>query len=360
MPDGLAATTYADALIAAYPDPDDFPYRPWSYPQGYLAMGMAKLWERTKEPRYLDYVRRYCERHAAEDGSVEGFTGCSMDDMMPASALVWMYERTGESRYALACRRVRDAFRDYPRTREGGFLHNRTLFPGEMWVDGVFMGQMFMCRYGRAFGQEDCLAETVRQLGVIYDYCHAHDGLLRHAYSQDSLASWAEADGRSGEVWSEGLGWYALMLVEALALLPEGFAGRERVERQARELMDGLMKYQCPRTGLWYQVVDKPEAPGNWCDVSGSAMFAYALTEGATSGIADRGRATEALRRAKRGLIRRCELTAGGRANLFGACEGLGVQNTYEDYIRYPQKMNAQEAVCGYLWALTALERLDG
>lgn len=80
----------------------------------------------------------------------------SMDDMMAGAVLVWMYEQNGEERYAKACHHIYHSFSDYPRTREGGFLHNRFVYPGEMWVDGVFMGQMFYARYGRAFQKPEC------------------------------------------------------------------------------------------------------------------------------------------------------------------------------------------------------------
>jgi rhamnogalacturonyl hydrolase YesR len=40
-------------------------------------------------------------------------------------------------------------------------------------------------------------------------------------------AGWADpATGLSPEVWSEGLGWYALILVECLVLLPPAHRNR--------------------------------------------------------------------------------------------------------------------------------------
>ena len=138
------ARELAAAIQKRYPEADEYPYRSWSYPQGYLLMGFIHLWEKTGDELYYQYVLAYCMDHVAEDGSVRGFTGCSMDDMMTGAVLVWMYEQTGEKRFEKACRKIRETYRDYPRTREGGFLHNRTEFPGEMWVDGVFMGQMFL------------------------------------------------------------------------------------------------------------------------------------------------------------------------------------------------------------------------
>lgn len=355
MKRGLAVRL-ADTVMRRYPDADSYPYRSWSYPQGYLLTGMIKLWEATGEPRYRDYICKYAESHVTPDGQVRGFTGCSMDDMMAGAVLVWMYEQTKEPRYAAACHGIARTFSDYPRTREGGFLHNRTEYPGEMWVDGVFMGQMFYSRYGRAFDVPECFDETGRQLQLISDYCHTHDGLLAHAYSEDDLASWAGAGGRSSCVWSEGLGWYALILSEALDIVPKHHPAWETARRQLRMLLDGLCGLQDVKSGLWYQVVDQPDRPGNWCDVSGSAMFTYAFCHALDYKLVEGERYRNAAARGYDGISGRIRPDREGLLDVHGACEGLCVQEDYEAYIRYPQKVNGQEAVCGCLWAAIAAE----
>ncbi len=37
------AVRLADTVMRRYPKADDYPYRSWSYPQGYLLIGMTKL-----------------------------------------------------------------------------------------------------------------------------------------------------------------------------------------------------------------------------------------------------------------------------------------------------------------------------
>lgn len=350
----ISAEQFAKSLIRKYPDPDASPYRSWSYPQGYLLMGIAKLYEMTSEVKYFDYISSYCEKHVGNDGCIVGFTGCSMDDMMAGAVLAWMAEQTHAAKFEKACRHIRAAFDDYPRTQEGGFWHHRTQFPKEMWVDGVFMGQMFLCRYGRVFDEPECFAETIHQLDVIYQYCHIGDGLLVHAYSEDCLAEWAGLDGRAREVWSEGLGWYALILMEVLNLIPENYPGHERIAGYARQLLEGLAKHQDRKTGLWFQVVNKGQFQDNWCDTSGSAMFTYAIQRGIDLELVPTATYDGILARAYDGLQSRIAPTADGGYDVLTACEGLCVQKEYMDYIHYPQKINAQEAVCGMLWALAA------
>ena len=192
------------------------------------------------------------------------------------------------------------------------------------------------------------------QLELIYLYCHAHDGLLVHAYSEDCLAPWAGPDGRSGCVWSEGLGWYALILTEVLDLLPAGYEGKRTVENQLNQLLAGLEKYQNRENGLWRQVVDRTDDVDNWCDTSGSAMFLYTWKWAADKGMVQEETAEPVLRKGYEGLLARIVPGEGGLPDVHTACQGLCVQNCYEDYIHYPKTVNAQEAVCGCLWALVA------
>ncbi len=45
-----------------------------------------------------------------------------------------------------------------------------------------------------------------------------------------------------------------------------------------------MTRYQDRGTGLWYQVLDKPTAPGNYLESSASCMFVYALAKGVRRG----------------------------------------------------------------------------
>ena len=39
------AKRLADTVMRRFPRAGRYPYKDWSYPQGYLLMGFAKLWE---------------------------------------------------------------------------------------------------------------------------------------------------------------------------------------------------------------------------------------------------------------------------------------------------------------------------
>ncbi|MBE0696952.1 MAG: glycoside hydrolase family 88 protein, partial [Anaerolineaceae bacterium] len=282
------AEALAASILYRYPDPDEIPYRPWCYVQGYILLGLEKLWLATGETRYFEYIKRFVDQHVRPDGNLIGFTGESLDDMMAGTVIVAMYEHTGELRYQHAARLIREALFDYPRNSDGGFWHNRGL-PHEMWIDGVFMGQMFLTRYGAVIGEKEvCFAEAIRQIETLARHCRkGNSGLFLHAYDEARRSFWADPEtGLSPEVWSEGLGWYALILVETLALMPKDFPERAIVEKILVDLVEGLRKTQDKNTGLWYQVVDKGSLVDNWQDTSGSAMFVYAIQRAIELGYA--------------------------------------------------------------------------
>jgi hypothetical protein len=68
-------------------------------------------------------------------------------------------------------------------------------------------------------------------------------------------------------VWGR---WVAAGLAEILSVLPESHAGRATIVDGYRRMMAALLKHQ-GRSGLWNQLVDRPDA---WAETSGSAMFA--------------------------------------------------------------------------------------
>jgi unsaturated rhamnogalacturonyl hydrolase len=282
--------------------------------------------------------------------------------------LVALYEHTGEERYRVAATAVRRAFDTYPRNEDGGFWHGKDL-PGEMWIDGVFMGQMHLIRYGASIGdQEYCFDEAARQICVFAAHAFKQEsGLYLHAWAARPAAAkvmperidlWADPEtGLSTEVWSEGLGWYALILVEALAVFPQDFPRRAEVLAIYRGLAAGLKRAQDPATGGWFQVVDKGERADNWIDTSGTAMFTYALKRGIELGLLNDGEYGPAAARGYECVVAASVVDDQGLVNVHGACDGLCAQRNYEAYINARRAVNAKEAVAGVLWAATIMEK---
>jgi rhamnogalacturonyl hydrolase YesR len=349
----------ADSILSRFPDPDNIPFRRWCYVQGYVLAGFEKLWAYTGERKYWDYIAKFVDQHVTAEGGLRDFKGDSLDDIMAGTMIVAVYEKTGEARYRQAAQKIKAAFADYPRNADGGFWHARAL-PYEMWIDGVFMGQMFLTRYGAVIGDRDeCFTEATRQILTLAQHCRKGDtGLFLHAYDEAKRVAWADPlTGLSPEVWSEGLGWYALILVETLQVLPQDHSDRPAVMSILQGLVEGLSKTQDAKTGLWYQVVDKGDHADNWHDTSGSAMFVYAIQRAIDLGYVSAAQYGPVARRGYDGIVSKAVLREDGLVDIYDACDGVCVQRSYADYINYPKTVNAKEAVGGFLWATTIVEK---
>ncbi len=350
----------AQTVMTRYPSALTIPFKPWCYPQGYFLMGLDKLWQATGEAKYYNYILNWANEVVRPDGSLVYFKGNSMDDMMAGAVIVWAYRHTGEEKFKKAADIIRKSYDDYPRTSDGVFWHGRGTV-GQIWVDGVFMGQMFLTKYGRYIGDSDyCFDEAAKQLiGMYRHLAKADSGLLYHGWDEDKDARWANPEtGMAPEVWSEGLGWYALILVETLEIMPKNHSQYHNLTDITRVLMKGLKKTQDENSGLWYQVVDKGGKPGNWQETSGSGMFIYAIQRAIELGVISSKDYSDCVRRGYIGLLSKARINKDdGLIDLYDANNGLGIQKDYETYVTRPRKRNGQEVISSFLWATTIVEK---
>jgi rhamnogalacturonyl hydrolase YesR len=364
------AVATADTIMRRYPDFRTAYFRPWTYVHGYVLYGFEMLYRSTGEKKYFDYMKRYVDPIVDDDGNLrytDRKTGkvvavslTNLDNLMTGNLVVAMYEYTRDERYRRAASRIRKAFDTYPRNGDGGFWHAKSL-QGQMWIDGVFMGQMFLIRYGKSVGDRAyCFDEATRQITVFAKHCLKGDsGLYYHGWSESpQTTKWADpATGLSPEVWSEGMGWYALILVETLAVLPPDHPRRAEVEDILRRLAAGLKRTQDAKTGRWFQVVDKGDQPDNWTDNSGSAMFVYCLQRAIELGLIAKAEYAPVVAKGYQGIVANAKLNDEGLVDVYSACDGVGVQKDYAHYINYKKKVNAKEAVGGFLWATAIVEK---
>ncbi len=349
----------AQTVMTRYPSALLIPFKAWCYPQGYFLSGIDKLWQSTGDRKYYDYIMAWAESVVDADGNPIYFRGRSMDDMMAGAIVIWAYRQTGDARFSKAAEKIRKSYDDYPRTTDGVFWHGRGTV-GQIWVDGVFMGQMFLTKYGRFIGDSDyCFDEAAQQLIGIYDHLQKEDtGLLLHGWDEDKDARWANpVSGFAPEVWSEGLGWYALIMVETLEIFPKDHPKYETLVAITRKLMEGLRRTQDAKTGLWYQVVDKGSDPGNWHETSGSGMFVYAMQRAIELGLIPAKEYRQSVIDGYYGLLSKAKISPlDGLIDLYDANDGLGIQKSYEAYVDRPKKTNGQEVISSFLWATWIVE----
>ncbi len=89
-------------------------------------------------------------------------------------------------------------------------------------------------------------------------------------------------------------------------------------------------------------------------------MFVYAIQRAADLGYVSREEHGSVVERGYEGIVGKAVIGADGWLDLHDACDGLGVQRSYEDYVGFPRKVNAKEAVGSFLWATSAVDKPTG
>ena len=351
----------ADTFIKRFPDPDSIHWvnqtNHFSWQAGYAMFTMEKLWRLTGERRYFDYIQRYVDQQVDENGNIPDFVPTALDNFLPGYAILFMYEQTKQEKYRIAATKIRDGFREYPRNADGSFWHGAWA-KHQLWVDGVFMGQMFLARYGAVVGDRDyAFGEVTTQMKLALAHCRKPNGLLLHGWDESRAASWADKrTGLAPEVWSEGLGWYALLMADVFDYLPKDHPDRPYLLDALRRLCKGLKEVQDPKTGMWYQVVDKPKEPGNWNETSGTGMFTYLIRKSIDKGYIGSKDYLPVVRKAYAGIVTKAVTGTDGLIDIRD-CSSIGIMDNYQAYITSPKEVNPFAGVTSFILGTSSMER---
>ena len=353
---------FSDAIMKRHPKTiNDLTGKGWEYSNSIVLLGMQKIYEYTKNPAYLAYVKKYVDGYVRANGTISFDSSANnLDHLHPGLLCLFLYEHTGEDKYRIAAEKIRQEFDNQPRNASGGYWHKQK-YVNQMWADGIYMAEPFLVEYGKMFDDADyTIDEAAKQTLLLAE--HAYDStnnLIYHGWDETLSASWADANGRSPEVWSRGMGWYCMALVDMLDVIPETHASHGKFVQLINGLAKGIKTYQDETTGLWYQVVDKGHIFSNWIESSGSAMFIYMLKKGVDKGYIDTTY-NEVIDKGWAGMQNKITLDAYNRPVINGFVLGMGIKDYYASYIsqsrvstpssRYPH------GYCGILSLASVME----
>ena len=257
-----------------------------------------------------------------------------------------------------------------PRTSEGGFWHKQR-YPHQMWLDGLFMGATFYAQYGQAFHEPAAFDDVVKQI-LLMDQ-HAYDpktGLHYHAWDEKHVQSWADKKtGTSPNFWGRAEGWYVMALVDCLDYLPPTQPHVEEVNEILRRVADGIVRWQDPKSGLWWQMLDQGDRKGNYPEATASCMFVYSLAKGINRGYLSREKYLPAVLRGYEGILRDFVRRNPDRTlTLTQCCEvaGLGFltakgkprDGSFEYYVSEPIVENDLKGIPSFILAGIEMDQL--
>lgn len=350
------ALPLAKSVMARYPDYRSAYWKDYTYVQGYMFEAMDRLGRLTGDSSYLEYIKKYIDNFVDNEGNYKGGALTNLDNFMTGSAFCTLYARTGEEKYKKAALQILEGVKTYP-SSDGQFWHGNK--SPNMWVDGVFMMQMFLIRCGELVGERDyCYDVACRNIKAAARHLQRPDGLMLHAWTTEpSKVEWANSEGLSPEVWSEGMGWYSLVVPELLAVLPESHHDYGEIKSIYLKMAKGLKEWQDKNTGGWFMVVDKGTNPLNFIDPSGTAMFVYSIRLGIDLKLLAEKDYGQVARRGYEALFPFVRVNDRGLLDVIGACDGVTIKKDFVTYVTLDKVLNAKEAVAGVLWAAVVMEK---
>lgn len=337
----------------------------WNYIDGCMMIALLNMYRITGEKRYYDFAENFLSYYVFEDGSIRGFDekDYNLDNICEGRVLFDVYAMSGKEKYRKAMETLRGQLLRQPRTYEGSFWH-KAIYPNQVWLDGLYMAQVFYARYTREFENGANYGDILNQFRTVRERMRDEEtGLYRHGYDASKQAFWADETGRSQNPWLRSLGWFSAALIDVTAEIGEEAPEmKAEMTEIAQDLAKSLLPYIDKDSGMLWQVPNQIGREGNYPETSGSAMVAYFYLKGARLGMLPKSYAPvgEGIFNS---ICKRYLTETDGKLNLDGIClvAGLGPENnrrrdgSYEYYISEPVVENDAKGLAPFLMCYTEL-----
>ena len=340
----------------------------WNYIDGCMIKAVLQMYAISKDEKYLKFADDFIDYRVFEDGTIDGYNvgEKNIDNVNAGKTLFELYDLTGKEKYRKAIDLVYSQIEIMPRCKSGNFWH-KDIYPNQVWLDGMYMGQPFYLEYETRFNNRKNYDDIFSQFKfVIENMRNPLNGLYFHAMDTSREAFWCDkVTGLSQLSWLRAIGWYSMALLDSLEIVDNSdhkFDAEVKMLQDAFvDLINSMIKYQ-DESGMWYQIVNYGGMDKNYLETSGSSIMAYALLKGVRLGILPESY-VEYAKKAIDGICDKYLKTKEGEMSLGGIClvAGLGGKHrrpgTYDYYMSEPIVEDDAKGVGPFLLAYTELLR---
>ena len=166
--------------------------------------------------------------------------------------------------------------------------------------------------------------------------------------------------GLSGQFWGKAVGWYAVAILDMLDFIPKNHPDVERLKNIEIDLLKSLAKYQDEKTGMWFQVLDKPGKDGNWVESSCTNLFIYSYAKAIRKGLINKEEYEKILNKAYEGMINSLYYDEDGYLVIDNVCVGTCIEDgTYEHYINRSTVKNDLHGAGAFVLMCTEMEEYN-
>lgn len=366
LPDNLKwSERTARTILSKYPKAyqiDGTEKPKWDYKMGLVLSAFEKLYQKTNDKKYFDYIKEYADELIDSDGNISKYDikEYNIDCANPGKLLFNLYDKTSDKRYLKVIEQLRAQLETQPRTASGGFWHKQ-IYPNQMWIDGLYMAEPFYTQYTVKYENGKALEDVARQFELVQNHLtDKKTGLVYQAWDESKEIGWANPEtGTSPTIWGRGIGWYMMALVETLDYYPKTHPKYKILIGYLNQIAKSADQHKST-SGLWYQVADKPELKDNYLESSSSAMIIYALAKGADKGYLASGYKKQAQKSFDAYLKEFVKKDDKGQVMISNVSSNVGLggkpfrDGTNDYYIKSKAKDNSSPALAAFM--LSAIE----
>ena len=313
----------------------------WNYEAGVTLSGAKAMYEITGDEYYYDRIVEHMDYYILPDGSIRhlDLNERNLDRINSGKVLFYLYERTGEERYMTAMKTLMDLVHKHPRTSTGNFWH-KDIYPYQVWLDGLYMALPFYLEYETRYNHKENYNDIYGQMANVRRLMYSEEKqLYYHAWDEKKVMIWADKEtGLSHNFWLRSIGWHLMALIDMYEISSEEvFEQHQQYAIWFKEALRGVLRYQDPKSKLFYQLIALPDEPGNYLETSGTAMIAYAILKGVRLGVLSEEKYRAVGEEILGELLRQKLVCEDGKLHLKDICKvaGLGPKDERDGSIAY-------------------------
>lgn len=299
---GYFMTEYADCTAESNVRQVPRPSHIWTRSVYYE--GLMSLYGVMPREKYYEYAYNWADFHNWTFR--KGPNNRNADDICAAQTYIDLYRLLPDEKHLFATRAHVE------------MLLNTAKCDDWTWIDAIQMHMPVLAKMGNVTKDVRCYNKMWQM------YCYTRNKLGGGTFNEeeglwwrdsDFVAPFSEINGRNC-YWSRGNGWVAAALVRVLDEMPADGPHREDYVRDLKLMSEALLKCQ-REDGFWNVSLHCEENHGGK-ELTGTALFVYAMSWGIRNGILDRETYMPAVVKAWNALANECVRGDGSLAYVQG------------------------------------------
>lgn len=342
----------------------------WNYEDACILNAAIQLYKVTGKENFRNFVIEYLDEYVDDAGNILYYVqeDYKLDDIPHGRALIFAFEQTGDIRYRKAAEVLAEHLKKQPRILAGSFWHKK-IYPNQVWLDGLYMAQPFYAAYETKYDRNSMYVDICNQFQLVRDRMfHTEKKLFYHGYDESKTIFWANKEtGCSENFWLRALGWFLVACVDTIGEMDK------REYDSIRQIMDiykegihGILQYQDQESGLFYQVIDGADIPGNYLETSGSTMVAASILKACNLKVLLAEKYSGVGERILEAIIEQKLVESAGELHLADNCAvaGLGPDEGRRDgsveyYLSEPIRMDDKKGIAALFMAYAQYLELE-